>query len=131
MSKKAFVFIIALMLTLVIIFIRYQYRVDLRDVEPKEVVIEFQPDAKNIKITNVTQIREIIDLLGTEKWKPHFFWRLKYSPILFVVINDTIIGLFDFDSTYAVINENGKSRYYNVPQNTFNQIYKIYNEQSD
>lgn len=131
MSKRNLIIVVALILILVVIFIKFQYRVDQQDLELNEIVIAFTPDAKEIKISDDAQIKNIIGLLGTEKWNPYFFWRLKYSSILYVVFDDTIIGLFDFDSTYGVIFENGKSRYYKIPQDTFEKIYKIYKEQNN
>lgn len=131
MSKRNLTIIVVLILILVVIFIKFQYRVDLQELELNEIDIAFTPDAKEIKISDDAQIKNIIGLLGTEKWNPYFFWRLKYSPILYVVIDDTIIGLFDFDSTYGVVNENGKIKYYTIPQDTFEKIFKIYKEHSD
>lgn len=120
-----------MILILVVILIQFYFSVNLQELELNEIVIAFTPDAKEFKISDDAQIKYIVGLLGTDKWNPYFFWRLKYSPILYVVIDDTIIGLFDFDSTYGVIFENGKSRYYTIPQDIFEKIYKIYKEQDN
>lgn len=131
MSKKKLIIVVAFILILAAILIKFQFRVDLQPLELNEIVIGYTPDAKDIKISDDTQIRNVIELLNTKKWNIYFWWRIKSAPSLYLVIDKTIIGLFEFDSNYGVVEYNGKTRYYKIPQNTFEQIFKIYKEYND
>jgi len=131
MSKIKLFFVVALILILVVIFIKFQYRVDLRELELNDIVIGYTPDAKDIKISDDTQIRNIIEILDTKSWSIYFWWRIKSAPSLILVIDETMIGLFEFDRNYGVVEGNGKTRYYKIPQNTYEKIYNYYKEQSN
>lgn len=131
MSKKKLIIIVAFILILATILIKFQFRVDLRESVPNEIVIGYTPDAKDIKISDDTQIRNVIELLDTKKWNIYFWWRIKSSPSLYLIIDETIIGLFEFDINYGVVEYNGKTRYYKIPQNTYEKIFKIYKEHND
>ena len=75
MSKKKLIIIVAFILILATILIKFQFRVDLRESVPNEIVIGYTPDAKDIKISDDTQIRNVIELLDTKKWNIYFWWR--------------------------------------------------------